>query len=92
MPDQTKRVPARGNTTWASARITLPESLLVTAGLISFNLQWLNGFDIDTAIIKSGAAVAVLTFAITTPHRLMDFLRLRIVRDIAELPNAEKFL
>ncbi|USX55360.1 hypothetical protein [Lentzea sp. HUAS12] len=92
VPDRTKPALARRNTTWASARTTLPEALLVTAGLVSFNLQWLNGIDVDTAIVKSGTAVAVLTFAITTPHRLLDLMRLRIVRDIAELPNAEKFL
>jgi|SRR6266496_2959188 len=92
MPDETERAPARSNRSWASARVTLPEALLVIAALMSANVLWIKGFDVDLAIVKCGSAVAALTLAITAPYRVLDIVRLRIVRDILGSPGADRFL
>jgi hypothetical protein len=92
VPDATERAPVRNNKSWASARVTLPEALLVIAALMSANVLWIKGFDIDSAIVKCGAAVTVLTLAITAPYRILDIVRLRIIREIVGSPDVDKFL
>jgi hypothetical protein len=92
VPEATERAPARGNRTWVSARVTMPEALLVIAALMSANVLWIKGFDVDLAIVKCGSAVAAFTLAITAPYRILDIVRLRIIREILGSPHADKLL
>jgi hypothetical protein len=84
--------PARGIRSWASARVTPTEAALVIAGLVSVNVLWIMGFDVDLAIVKCGSAITALTMAITVPYRILDIVRLRILRDVLQSPDAAKFL
>jgi hypothetical protein len=88
----TDGVQARGNRNWASARVTPTEAVLVIAGLVSVNILWIMGFDVDLAIVKCGSAVTALTLAITVPYRVLDIVRLRILRDVLQSPDAARFL
>lgn len=90
MADATEHAPARSNRNWASARVTLPEALLVIAALLSANVLWIKGFDIDLAIVKCGSAVAAFTLAITVPYRILDIVRLRVICEILSSPHADK--
>ncbi|MGW4057772.1 hypothetical protein ACWEGE_05810 [Amycolatopsis sp. NPDC004747] len=92
MPDPSERDPAHINKITPSVRVTLPEALLVVAALLSANVLWIRGFDVDSAIVKCGSAVAALTLAVTAPHRVLDIVRLRIIRDIAQTSHGDKFL
>ncbi|MGW4521324.1 hypothetical protein [Amycolatopsis sp. NPDC004378] len=91
MSNPAKRPLARNNKPWASARVTPVEALIIIATLLSVNVLWLKGFDVDLAIVKSGSAATFFTLAITAPHRVMDIVRLRIIRDITQSSNLDDF-
>lgn len=70
----------------------MPEALMVIAAMMSANVLWIKGFDVNWAIVKCGSAVTVLTVAITLPCRLLDIVRLRMIRELLRSSESDKFL